>query len=262
MLDEVHLVDVSRGDRVADALHRGAVGALVPGPLPPADLEWSARRQSLVRAADPHRRRGQRARLGRIGDGGPPQRPRQPIPEIEVGDEPAGASLEEPFATELALDLHDGAKRLHMPTVTSGHVRAVVFLLGALALGPASHGSAAITVSTKAFGPDAGPLTISAHVDRSANLGVRLARSSGKPLGWIDAPSVRDELLVVWDGTLGGRPVGDGYYQAQLVAAGRIVASSGFKIDRKPALLEDLAVSSNSTRYSGDRQLFATLSPN
>ena len=141
-------------------------------------------------------------------------------------------------------------------------MRAVAFLLGALALGPAAHGTATITLSARAFAPSAGPLTISAHVDKDVNLGVRLARLSGRTLGWLDPPSVRDQVLVVWDGTLDGTDVRDGYYQAQLVAAGRVVATSRFQVDRRPALLEDLAVASNSTPFAGDRQLFAALTPN
>ena len=140
-------------------------------------------------------------------------------------------------------------------------MRAVASLLGALALGP-SQQAATIDLSAQAFAPSAGPLTISAQVDHPVRFGIRLARTNGRTLGWIDPPALRGETVDVWDGTLAGRPVPDGYYQAQLVAAGRVAASATFRLDRKPALLRRLRVSSNSTAFAGDGPLLATLSPN
>ena len=134
-------------------------------------------------------------------------------------------------------------------------------MLGALALGPTQH-AATIDLSTTAFAPAAGPLTITAEVDHAERFGVRLARSSGRALGWIDPPARRSETVDIWDGALDGRPVADGYYQAQLVAAGRVVAAASFHLDRKPALLRRLRVASNSTPFAGDGPLLATLSPN
>jgi hypothetical protein len=140
-------------------------------------------------------------------------------------------------------------------------VRAVVSLLGALALGPTQH-AATIDLSSRTFAPSAGPLTISAHIDRPARLGVRLAALNGRVLGWIDPPAFRSETVDVWDGTIAGKDVADGYYQAQLVANGRVAASAWFRLDRKPALLQRLRVRSNSTPFAGDGPLLATLSPN
>jgi N,N-dimethylformamidase beta subunit-like, C-terminal len=140
-------------------------------------------------------------------------------------------------------------------------VRAVASLLGALALGPTQQ-AASIDVSAKAFAPSAGPLTINARFDRPVRLGIRLARLNGRTLGWIDPPALRSETVDIWDGTVDGRPVPDGHYQAQLVAAGRIAASAAFRLDRKPALLGRLRVASNSTPFAGDGPLLTTLSPN
>jgi hypothetical protein len=140
-------------------------------------------------------------------------------------------------------------------------VRAVVSLLGALALGPTQYG-ATIDLSTRAFAPDAGPLTISAHVDRTVLLGIRLAASNGRPIGWIDPPVARSDAVDLWDGSIDGRSIRDGYYQAQVVANGRVAAAAIFHLDRKPALLRRLRIASNSTPYTGDGPLLTTLSPN
>jgi hypothetical protein len=140
-------------------------------------------------------------------------------------------------------------------------VRAVASLLGALALGPTQH-AATIDLSARTFAPSAGPLTISAQVEQPVRLGVRLATVKGRALGWIDPPVRRTETVVVWDGTLAGKPVGNGYYQAQLVANGRVAASADFRLDRTPALLERLRIAGNSAPFAGDGPLLATLSPN
>jgi hypothetical protein len=135
-------------------------------------------------------------------------------------------------------------------------------MLGALALGPAAHAAPSLEISAKTFAPQAGPMTITAHVDAQTQLALRLASASGRNLGWIDPPALRDEIFATWDGTLGGKPVRDGAYKVQLVARGRTVATSAFKLDRTPAMLLDLAVASNSTPFAGDKPLLATLSPN
>jgi len=140
-------------------------------------------------------------------------------------------------------------------------VRAVVPLLAALALGHSANGPS-ITVSSRAFAPSAGPLTINAEIDQPALLGVRLASLADRPLGWIDPPVLRARVVDVWDGTLNGRPVRDGYYQAELVAGGRVVASVGFHLDRKPAALEQLRVANSSVPFAGDGPLLTTVSPN
>jgi hypothetical protein len=138
---------------------------------------------------------------------------------------------------------------------------AVASLLGALALGPAATG-ASIGLSATTWAPDSGPLVITAQVDREARLGIRLANVHGRAVGWIDAPAVRGRVVDVWDGKIGGHPMADGYYQAELVVDGRVADAAGFHLDRMAALLQHLRIASNSEPYAGDGPLLATLSPN
>ena len=77
-------------------------------------------------------------------------------------------------------------------------------------------------------------MTITARVDAPARLGLRLARASGRTVGWIDAPSTRSQVFVNWDGSLGGRHVRDGAYQVVLVANGRAIDRAGFRLDGTP----------------------------
>jgi N,N-dimethylformamidase beta subunit-like, C-terminal len=140
-------------------------------------------------------------------------------------------------------------------------VRAVVPLLATIALWNGGSGRS-ISLSTTLFAPSAGPLTINGQVDTPALLGVRLASVQGRVLGWIDPPARRSLVVDVWDGTLGGKPVANGYYEAQLVANGRVAASAGFRLDRKPALLDRLRVTSTTAPFAGDRPLLATVTPN
>ena len=137
----------------------------------------------------------------------------------------------------------------------------VAILLGALVLAPAAH-AASLDISTKSFSPSAGRLTISGRVDHATLLGLRLSTVRGRPLGWIDKPAGRDQLLVFWDGKLGNRRVRNGYYQLELVAAGRVVAAAGFHLDNTPARLDDLRVSNGEAPFAGDGPLLTTLSPN
>jgi hypothetical protein len=137
----------------------------------------------------------------------------------------------------------------------------VVVLLAALALAPAAH-AASIDLSTTSYSPAAGPLLVEGQITRTAKLGIRLSNLKGRPVGWLDPPTSRRRVLVFWDGKLDGRPVRDGYYQAELVAAGRVVAAAGFRLDTQPALLERLRASNGSTPYAGDGPLLTTLSPN
>ena len=83
-------------------------------------------------------------------------------------------------------------------------VSAVVPLLAALALVPSAAHAPSLSISTSLFAPSAGPMTITARVDAPARLGLRLARESGRTVGWIDPPSTRSQVFVNWDGSLGG----------------------------------------------------------
>jgi hypothetical protein len=140
-------------------------------------------------------------------------------------------------------------------------VREVAVLLAALALAPAAQ-AASIDLSATAYSPAAGPLTIQGEVSRETLLGVRLSNLRGRPVGWLDPPSRRSRVLVLWDGQVAGRRLRDGYYQAELVAGGRIVAAAGFRLDSRPALLDRLRVSNGGAPYAGDGPLLTTLTPN
>jgi hypothetical protein len=140
-------------------------------------------------------------------------------------------------------------------------VREVAIVLAALALAPSAKG-ASIDISTTSFAPANGPLVVNAEVGRATLVGVRLANVNGRVLGWLDRPARRNRVLVLWDGTLDARPVRGGYYRVELVVAGRVADAAGFRLDRIPAMLEQLRISSNSAPFAGDGPLLATLSPN
>jgi hypothetical protein len=140
-------------------------------------------------------------------------------------------------------------------------VRGVLLVVAALALVPAAH-AATIELSPTAFSPKTGSLTIEAHGDRVARVGVRLSNIAGRPLGWLDRPAFRRDVFVLWDGRLDGQPLRDGYYQAELVRLGHVIAAAGFRLDTRPALLQNLRVSNGDTRFAGDGPLLTTVSPN
>jgi len=89
--------------------------------------------------------------------------------------------------------------------------------------------AASIDLSTKQFSPKIGPLFVNAVVAREARIGVRLSNVNGRVIAWLDPPARRREVQVVWDGTLAGRRVRDGYYQVELVTGGRVAAAEGFR---------------------------------
>jgi hypothetical protein len=140
-------------------------------------------------------------------------------------------------------------------------VRGVVVAITALALAPAAH-AATLKMSTTAFSPTAGPMTIEGSTGVTKQLGVRLTDVRGRPLGWLDRPQVRSDLLVVWDGRLNGKHVPDGFYKVQLVAGGAVAANTNLRVDTHPALLENLSVSDGPRKFGGDTKLLATVSPN
>jgi len=132
--------------------------------------------------------------------------------------------------------------------------------VGALVLAPVARG-ASIEISASTFAPSAGPLTITAQVGSPLLFGVRLSNLRGQTLGWIDAPARRTQRVDLWDGTLDGKPVRDGYYQVELVVRARVLAAAGFHLDSTPARLERLRVTSGAP-FAGDGPLLTTLSPN
>jgi N,N-dimethylformamidase beta subunit-like, C-terminal len=139
-------------------------------------------------------------------------------------------------------------------------VRGVVVAIAALALAPAAH-AATLKMSTTAFSPLSGPMTIEGTIGAPKLLGVRLADVRGRPLGWLDRPQLRSDLLVVWDGRLDAKAVPDGFYRAQLVSGGAVVANTVFRVDTKPALLQNMSVTDGRRRYAGDTPMLTTVSP-
>ena len=88
MLDEVDLVDVAARDRRAHGLDRGRVGLVGPAPLPLAEpeahrLAWRGSRSGRMRQA----RTGSGHGSGGVGNGRAPQRRREPVAEVEIGDD-------------------------------------------------------------------------------------------------------------------------------------------------------------------------------
>ncbi len=140
-------------------------------------------------------------------------------------------------------------------------MRGVIVGIVALLLAPSAH-AASLKMSTTAFSPLAGPVTMEGQIGAPSLLGVRLANARGRPLGWLDRPQRRSDLLVVWNGRLDAKAVPDGYYQAQLVSGGAVVATTTFRLDTKPALLERLSVSNGGRPFGGDTPLLTTLSTN
>ena len=103
VLDEVDLVDVAGGDRRPHAPRpprHGARSLQVRSHAPTENA--AARRRRLVRRPHVHGRGRQRARLGRVGDRRPPEAAAEPVAEVDVGDEPVGAALEEPLGAQRA----------------------------------------------------------------------------------------------------------------------------------------------------------------
>ncbi len=138
-----------------------------------------------------------------------------------------------------------------------------MLLLAVLALAPAARSAGpSLAISTRSFAPDAGPLTVTAQAATDVSLGLRLANVAGKSLGWLDPPAKRSSTLLIWNGTLGGHRVREGYYQIELVVSNRVVAAAGFHLDRTPAFLGHLRVSNGGSPFAGDGPLLATLSPN
>jgi hypothetical protein len=140
-------------------------------------------------------------------------------------------------------------------------VRGVVVGIAALLLAPAAH-AASLKMSTTAFSPLAGPVTLEGQIGAANLLGVRLANVQGRPLGWLDPPSRRSDLLVVWNGRLNAKQLPDGFYRAQLVSGGAVVATTGFRLDTRPALLARLSVTDGTRPFDGDTPLLTTVTPN
>src|SRR4029079_15533758 len=98
------------------------VSVLVPGPAPPADTEGPYGQAGLELRPYPARSERERAGLGRIGGPPAPKRARQPVAEIEVGDDVFRSAAEEPCGAKVLLDRTERAVRgmqfQHAPNAT------------------------------------------------------------------------------------------------------------------------------------------------
>ncbi len=139
-------------------------------------------------------------------------------------------------------------------------VSAAAVLL-ALALAPTAR-AASLSVVPRVFSAKVGPLAVHAELPVARRIGVRLASSRGRGLGWLDQPAPRREIDVDWDGRLDGRLVDDGYYQVQLVSGERVLVSVPLRVDRTAPTLLGLRVGSGGRPFAGDRSLLATVTPN
>src|SRR5262245_26785052 len=99
-----------------------------------------------------------------------------------------------------------------------------------------------LDVSPQNFSAKVGPLTVHAELPGARRVGVRLASGRGRALGWLDPPAARREIDFEWDGRLDGRVVPDGYYVVQLVARGRVLASTPLHVDLTAPTLSHLRV--------------------
>ena len=138
-----------------------------------------------------------------------------------------------------------------------------LFLVAVAALAVAAPARAAtLTISLHDFSPLHARLTLSAQLTVPRQVGVGLATWTGRPVGWIVAPSRRSELAVGWDGRIGGRLVPDGEYLVRLVYRSTILATQPLRIDTQPPHLYGLRIDDNGPPFEGDTTHLATVSPN
>ena len=94
-------------------------------------------------------------------------------------------------------------------------------------------------------------------------VGVQLATTSGRPLGWIAEPQRRRFLSLRWNGRLQGKRVPDGRYLVRLVDGTRTVASSPLRIDQTAPRAMTLRAHNRSREpFQGDGDRVTTISPN
>lgn len=140
--------------------------------------------------------------------------------------------------------------------------RLALLVLAAAVLAPPAS-AATLTVSTRDFSPTQQRLRIKAALPAPALVGVRLATSSGRPVGWIVEPSRRRFLDLRWNGRLGARRVWDGSYRVLLVRGDRVLAARPVRVDQTPARIRLIQARNRSrTPFQGDNERYTTISPN
>src|SRR5687768_12169932 len=142
-------------------------------------------------------------------------------------------------------------------------MRRLALVVLALACAPTAA-AADLTVSQRDFSPAvARPLRIHAALPKPERVGIQLATTSGRPLGWIAEPQRRRFLTLRWDGRLSGAPVRDGSYLIRLVEGTRELASSPLRIDQTaPRVMTIRARNRSRQPFQGDKDRVTTISPN
>ncbi len=136
-------------------------------------------------------------------------------------------------------------------------------LVIAAALVVTAHAQAAtLTVAPRDFSPLRATLRVSAQLSLERQVGVRLVRPNGRPVGWIVAPSRRRTLAIGWGGRIGGKRVPDGNYEVRLVYRSSVLATAPLRIDTHPPDLFGLHADNGNTPFAGDNALLTTISPN
>jgi hypothetical protein len=141
-------------------------------------------------------------------------------------------------------------------------MRRLAFLIVALAVAPPAA-AANLTLDSHDFSPKAKRLRIQASLPQAEHVGVQLARSDGRVVGWIVQPERRRFLDFRWNGRLGRRHVWDGNYRVRLVDGFRVLGESRLRIDQTPARLLNIHARNRSRLpFQGDKKRFTTISPN
>jgi hypothetical protein len=141
-------------------------------------------------------------------------------------------------------------------------MRRLALLVLALAVVPPAA-AADLTVAPHDFSPTQKRLRIKASLPAAERVGVQLARSDGRVLGWIVEPERRRYLDFRWNGRLRGARIWDGNYRVQLVDGLRVLATSPLRIDQTAARITNIRARNRSRLpFQGDKQGFTTISPN
>ena len=142
-------------------------------------------------------------------------------------------------------------------------MRRLALLVLALAVVPPAA-AADLTVAPRDFSPKQERLRIKASLPKLERVGVQLARSDGRVLGWIVEPERRRYLDFRWNGRLrSGAKVWDGNYRIRLVDGLRVLATSPLRVDQTAAQITNIRARNRSRLpFRGDNERFTTISPN
>ena len=123
--------------------------------------------------------------------------------------------------------------------------------------------AADLTAVPREFSPDEKRLSVHAELPTPERVGVQLATTAGKPVGWIAEPQRRRFLTLRWNGRLAGAKVPDGKYTVRLVDGLRVLAETPLTIDRiAPRAMNITAHNRGRQPFQGDKARVTTISPN